>query len=157
MTDEQLQADAVLEHTLQLLDALAYLVGPESIGQPLGEGIGLEAAIAATRRTFTGIDEVREAGCRLAVSIITTKSIAPPDVNAVMGVDVIEGGELPPAQAEAARALGGAAVTFLGQVGTDGANIWELWKRNDEVAEELLCWHLVAWGRLMTLGKVPPL
>jgi hypothetical protein len=64
---------------------------------------------------------------------------------------------LTPEQQKAADSLAGAATTFLGQFDEPGANMWELWKKRDDVAGEFLCWHAVAWSRLATVGKVEPL
>ena len=55
----------------------------------------------------------------------------------------------------AAEGLASAAMGFLGQFSEDGQSLWELWKRNDEVAGEFLCWHTIAWQRLASQGRVP--
>jgi len=155
MTSESKANDPIQTSTLRLIIALSFLTGGSTIGQPFGEGTGLEAACSIVRNLFDGINGVRSGGFRLAISFIAENSIGPDDVNAVMGIDMIDRSGLTADQAEAARSLGGAAVSFLGQVNQEGASMWELWKKNDGVAEEFLCWYAVAWGRLATLGKVP--
>lgn len=146
--------DPVQANTLRLITALSFLTDQSHVGQPFGEGCGLELARSVLRSTFSSSDEVREGGFRLAISMVTQDSLEPDDVSGVMGAGALELSGLTADQALAARSLGGAAMMFLGQVNRDGENIWELWKRNDEVAEEILCWHAVAWGRLETTGKV---
>ncbi len=148
------RADDKQNKALFLVRALASLTDRSAIGSPFGEGAGLEVARAIARSCMDGRDEMRTAGVRIAVSLLTADSVSPQDVDKVMGMASIDRAGLTTEQARSARDLGGAAVTFLGQLNKDGENIWELWKTNDEVAEEFLCWLAVAWGRLETLGKV---
>ena len=146
--------DPVQANTLRFITALSFLTDQAHVGRPFGEGTGLEVARSVARTTFNSLDEVREGGSRLAISMITNDALHPDDVSGVMGAGALDTSGLTPEQAQAARDLGGAAITFLGQINRDGENIWELWKRNDEVAEEVLCWLAVAWGRLETTGAV---
>jgi hypothetical protein len=149
------QDDPVKAVLQRFLAELSGLTGSDSIGTPFGEGAGLELARSAAQRCFPNMDLARSAGLRIAISLITEEAIDSDLVSALMGADSMNGSGLAPAQAEAARSLGGAAMSFLGQLNEVGANMWELWRANDEVAEEFLCWHAVAWGRLITVGKVP--
>lgn len=146
--------DPVQANILRFITALSFLTDQAHVGQPYGEGTGLELVRSIARTTFNSLDEVREGGFRLGISLITNDSLHPDDVSGVMGAGALDTSGLTPYQAQAARDLGGAAITFLGQINRDGENIWELWKRNDEVAEELLCWLAVAWGRLETAERV---
>ncbi len=140
--------------------SLSLLTGAENIGRPFGEGLGLESAISLLSQSFHSIDAVRHAGEMMAVTIVgaTGKGQATPDdVNYFMGTSNLRDSGLTADQAAAADGLAGAAFTFLGQLHETGANMWELWKKRDDVAGEFLCWHAVAWGRLAALGRVDPI
>ena len=156
-SNEPLTDDPVKDKTLRFLAAISFVTDNAAIGRPFGPGHGLELVRALVRQTFDSIDDARESGFRLGISMITTEQIGPEDASSVMGASALDDAGLTKQEADGIRDLGEAAMAFLAQINRDGANIWELWKRNDEVAEEFLCWHAVAWGRLTTLGKVPPI
>lgn len=125
-------------------------------GQPFGPGPGLEDALGLVRRHIP-LDDLRPVGDMMAVSLIapTTEPGNPApgmyeieDLERVMAIDWNVHDE--------AMGLAGAAKTFLGQRREDGENMWELWKGRDDVAAEFLCWHAVAYLRLIEIGKLPP-
>lgn len=139
--------------------SLSLLTGGDSIAKPFGEGLGLESAMSLLLQSFDSIDTVRRAGEMMAITIIgatANEEITPDDLNYVMGVSNLADSGLTAAQTAAADGLAGAACTFLGQLHEPGTNMWELWNKRDDVAGEFLCWHAVAWGRLITLGRVDP-
>jgi len=139
------------------MEALGPLAAPAALGQLFGEGLGLETAMAAVSSAFLDAADVRQAGTMIALDILTAadKGIGPPQLDQVMGLNSLQGNHLAPDALKAAESLAGAAKTFLGQFDEDGANIWELWKKNDEVAAEFLCWHTVARLRLATAELLP--
>lgn len=141
--------------------SLALLTGQNNIGQPFGQGLGLENAMSLLPRNFAEPDKIRQAGEMMAMNLIGTTGqgrITPEDVHYVMGTSNITAGNLTADQAKAAESLAGAALTFLSQFpDKHGANIFELWKKRDDVAGEFLCWHAVAWGRLATVGRIDPI
>lgn len=140
--------------------SLSLLTGPDSVGRPFGEGLGLESAMSLLVQSFGSIEAVRQAGEMMAITIVgaTGKGeIAPDDLNYVMGASNLQDSGLTADQSAAAEGLAGAAYTFLGELHEPGARMWELWKKRDDVAGEFLCWHAVAWGRLATLGRVGPI
>ena len=140
--------------------SLPLLTGADSVGKPFGEGLGLEGAMSLLSQSFNSVEILRRAGEMMAITIIGATGegrITPDDVNNVMGVSNIRDGGLSPDQAAAADGLAGAAYTFLGQLHESGADMWELWKKRDDVAGEFLCWHAVAWGRLAALSRVDPI
>lgn len=135
---------------------LAPFATPSQIGQPFGPGHGLEDALGLVRRHIP-LDDLRPVGDMMAVSLIapTTEPGNPApgmyeieDLERVMAIDWNVHDE--------AMGLAGAAKTFLGQHREDGENMWELWKGRDDVAAEFLCWHAVAYLRLIEIGKLPP-
>ena len=158
-TSEQPQ-NALAKQLNRFILSLSLLTGAESIGRPFGEGLGLEGAMSLLSQFFDSVETVRRAGEMMAITIIgaTGKGqITPDDLNYVMGTLNLRDSGLTPDQAAAADGLAGAAYTFLGQLHEPGANMWELWKKRDDVAGEFLCWHAVAWGRLAALGRVDPI
>jgi len=150
---------ALAKQLRRFILSLSLQTRAESVGKPFGEGLGLEGAMSLLPQSFDSVGTLRKAGEMMAITIIGATGegrITPDDVNTVMGVSNIRDGGLTPDQAAAADGLAGAAYTFLGQLHEPGANMWELWKKRDDVAGEFLCWHAVAWGRLATLGRVDP-
>jgi hypothetical protein len=145
------------------IDSFIHALGPlgnaTSAGRPFGEGLDLEAAMQAVFASFTDPSDVRKAGSMVAVDILVAANagVGPEQLDDVMGVNAIHGNHVPAEAIEAAGSLAGAAKTYLSQFDSDGANMWELWKRNDEVAAEFLCWHTVARLRLAARGLMEPL
>jgi hypothetical protein len=138
-------------------DALAPLTRADAVGTPFGEGHGLEFATSLAHESFVDVDDAREADTMVAADLIANMSRFDDDeLDRVRGVSSMDAGAATPPPADSVIALAGAAKTFLGQLGRDGSNIWELWKARDDVAVELLCWHAVARLRLATVGKLDP-
>lgn len=139
------------------LGAIAPLAAPHQIGRSFGEGEGLEEALSQLARCAP-LGDVRPMGSMVAVSLLAATAdpdeppvpgtYEPSDLDQVMGIDW--------ARHDASTSLAGAARTFLAEHGDEGAPTWELWKRRDDVAAEFLCWHSVAYLRLITIGKLPP-
>ena len=88
------------------------------------------------------------------IAVTAQGQIAPEDLSRVMGTPNLRGSALPADQAAAAENLAGAAYAFLGQIHEPCTSMWELWKKRDDVASEFLCWYAVAWGRLVTTGRI---
>lgn len=135
-------------------EAMAMFTGPGSIGQPFGPEQGLEVATHLARSHFVDSGEVRIADTIVVMDILeaTGDTIGPDDLDKVMGV-VGQEDRL----SDGARGLAAAASVFLSQFDEDGMELWELWKRRDDVATEFLCWHTVARLRLANVGKMSPL
>jgi hypothetical protein len=142
-------------------DALAPLADADMVGQPFGEGFGLEYATELVSQHFLNSADAREADTILVMDILsaTGKQIVPDDLDDVMGSteQAFRHYELPPAQFKPVINLAGAAKSFLGEFEEDGASMWELWKRRDDVAAEFLCWHAIARLRLATAQKLSPI
>ena len=140
-----------------VLDGLAPLALPSEVGAPFGEGAGLESAAALITRTMLDEDDIRQAGTMMALDIIGAGDRVGPDrLNEVMGCNSSSSNSLDADTIAAASQLAGAAKTFLGQFDEDGEVIWELWKRNREVAIEFLCWFSIARLRLATIKVLEP-
>lgn len=131
---------------IEVIRRLTPYAGPGSVGTAFGGGVDLNEAMHTISVGLT-MEDVRSIGSTLAVTIITDDAIDPDRLLGVMGIEHLDG-DSPVVQ------LAGAAFTFLGQFDTPGANIWELWLRNDDVALEFLCWHAVAYLRLEAIGDV---
>lgn len=143
------------------LRSLQPLATAEMVGQPFGEGFGLEEAMALVPQHFPDVREMRESHQMLCVDLLvaTGKTFEPDDLDDIMGTNesAFQSYEIAPAQFGAVTSLSGAARAFLGQFGDDGAFVWELWRNRDDVAAEFLCWHAVALLRLVAIGKMPAL
>lgn len=148
-----------VKRNYSFLKALRPLAATEMVGQPFGEGFGLEDALAVVPSHFPNASELRESHQMLAVELLmaTGKTFEPDDLDEIMGTNerAFQSFEISPSQFGAVTSLAGAARTFLGQFDDDGGNMWELWKSRDDVAAEFLCWHAVALLRLARVGKMP--
>jgi hypothetical protein len=105
-------------------------------------------------KVFLDADDIRQAGTMMALDILTAVDVGPEQLKDVMGENMIGGNSVSPVLLKTAELLASAARTYLGQFDEDGADVWELWKKNDEVAAEFLCWHSVARLRLATAGMM---
>jgi hypothetical protein len=141
-----------------LVSALAPLASLEMVGQPFGEGFGLEEAVRLVPLYIPNPSDVRENDISLAVSIIMEPRIRPDDLSEVMGATetAFQAAELPPAHFGPVENLAGVAQGFLGDF-VDKVGIYGLWERRDDVAAEFLCWHAEALMRLATIGKADPI
>jgi hypothetical protein len=135
--------------------ALSSMTGPDAVGRPFGEGLGLEQATQFMFESFDSPEAMRSASSMLAVSFLTDgikAGIGPEELDQVMGVGQARQFAASEEQATATESLAGAAMGFLSQFSNDGEPMWELWKKRDDVAGEFLCWHTVAWQRLARAG-----
>ena len=138
-------------------DALSPFTGPAMVGQPLAEGLGLEQVIDLITRHFLSPADVRQADTIVSMDLISETGrggMTPNDLAAVMGItpEAMRKTGLSAPQLKLAGDLAEAAQVFLGQLDEDGSQIWELWKKRDDVAAEFLSWHTIARLRLATIG-----
>lgn len=140
------------------LTAVGDLPGIRTVGKPFGEGHGLEAVLDLIPEHFLDAIDVRECNRMVGVDLLVGpgETFQPDDLDAVMGVtdESLRRYGVASDQRKAITALAGAARTFLGQFEQEGANMWELWSRRDDVAAEFLSWHSVARLRLAIAGKM---
>lgn len=141
-----------------LIDAAESRGLAGAVGQIFGQGHGLEALMDVVAGAFLDGDDVRQAGSMMALDILMASDdgVGPDQLDQVMGLDGA-GSTRDVAGFKAAVDLGGAAKVFLGQFNEPGESIWELWKGDDEVAVEFLCWHTVARLRLSAARFMKPL
>lgn len=151
---QQAQLDAFVRNVEPLASA-------NMIGEPFGEGCGLETAVDCVHRFFSDAHQAREC-CRMAaVEILTAteRGITPQDVLDVMGATpnrlMIAG--LDERRADAVQSLSGAVHTFLGEFEDPDSSIWKLWQTRDDVAAEFLSWLVVARLRLAASGQMEAL
>lgn len=133
---------------------LRPLTGPQSVGELFGDSRGLGQANLAMFRAFDSVEAMRMACETVAVTILSAENIGPGDLQEVMGLPGLRGNDVPADLMERVEQLSSLSRVFLGQFGDDGEEVWELWKNNDEIAGDVLCWLAVAWERLASTGRV---
>lgn len=128
-----------------LVTALRYQAAEPNRSYSYGPGHGLESDSAIALETFSDGRWLR-AFDRLIVADILKHSAHDSEakIELVMGDSPV----------------GRAARVIIGEIqgpGDAGAQeIWELWRENDQVAAEMLCWHTVARLRMAGEGHFPP-
>ena len=153
------EPDAALFTRLHnLLDALRPLATQQTLGQPFGEGAGLEAAMQAVLQNLESPKDCRDCGQIMVVDIFanTEDDRLSDDMLAIMGgtEDAATRFQLGDEGKSAVQSIAGAARQLLAEWDGPGS-IWELWRTRDDVAAEMLCWHSVARLRLATAGRMP--
>ena len=137
------------------VDSLAGLTSRANCGQPFGEGFGLEGAMQWALNSFVDADDTA-AGMHddrhRPLGAAASDGIGPAELDDVMGVYALHPNSVNPEALEAVTNLAEAAKGFLGQFDEPGERMWELWKKNDEVALEFLCWLTVARLRLVAVA-----
>jgi hypothetical protein len=153
------EVTARFERLHAFIDDLRPMADQGSLGRPFGEGWGLEEATQAAFRHFESPDDARENGLTIAVDIMgnTKDEQIADEMLAIMGAtpNAMQQYQLSSDAREAIHNLSGAAEGFLAQFEGPG-NMWDLWKKRDDVAVEFLCWHTVARLRMATTGRMPP-
>lgn len=152
---------ARLRRLHNMLDELRSFAGPESVGLPFGEGLGLEAAMKAALVHLDDPADARACGSMVALYIIVGNTKAegiPEALGPVMGADDASAVrfDLSPNDRAKVQNLSAGAQEILGQ--SDGpGSMWDLGLQRDDVATEILCWHSIARLRLATTGRLPEL
>lgn len=138
--------------------SIESLASADMIGEPFGEGCGLETAVSCVHRFFLETQQVRDCGRMAAVELLsaTEAGLAPDHVLDVMGAtpERLAASGLDGRRIDAVQSLSGALYTFLGQFEDPDSSIWNLWRTRDDVAAEFLSWLLVARLRLATTGQL---
>lgn len=134
-----------------LVEALRDFATPPRIGEPFAEGAGLEQAIQALRTRIPGPDACRDYGRAMCLELITgaRHDGVADDVLRVMGADA--------AGTTSAGGIGNAALALVSEMPEGPGSMYELWSRRDDVADEMLCWLIVARLRMATAGLMDPL
>ncbi|MEI4273042.1 hypothetical protein TEK04_15040 [Klenkia sp. LSe6-5] len=156
----QADADAVSRLLRTFASRTAGLSARTMVGRPFYEGGDLDDCMAVIPQVFPDLDRMRQAGAMITVSILEAAAesgLSGEDLRSVMGLDRLASSGLSAEQCNRAENLGSAACAFISQFDEDGESMWELWKKNPEVAGEFLSWHTVAWQRLASRDRVPNL
>lgn len=150
---------AHLDRLHAVLDDLRPLATVGMIGQPFGDGSGLDRAKKVIFARLDSIQDVRECGGSMAVELIIDihDDKTSEELNRVMGAteEAMRTFSAPRPVWEAAVQLTGGAKVFLEQFPGGPGNMWDLWQRDDDVAVEFLAWHSVARLRMATAGLMP--
>lgn len=149
-----------LERRWGFINATRNLATRDMVGQPFGETFGLEQTLALLNQHVPTVSEVRESDgsfCHVLLLGASEDRYSLDDLAKVMGADerAARTYRVPPDRFRPVSNLAVAATTFIEDFAERSGRMWDLWNRQDNVAAEFLCWHVVAVHRLGTLGWIP--